>query len=198
MGIAVLGTGVGVAIGEYSYQDVKKKSEDVHQEFRIVQDLKSSLASAQLHERTLAALVQVSNRRSIQPHRMQAEFRKEYAELQNYAKAADQAWLALKASYREPAVEESQAELAIFQSLVADYDGVTGQYVKLIDQHVATVEMATGQFANPAALRSILIELDRHSLSSGFHEFVHNSERLFEIFLEEDDKVRADLGKRSS
>ncbi|MGB7443872.1 MAG: HAMP domain-containing protein [Coleofasciculaceae cyanobacterium] len=115
--------------------------------------------------------------------------------MHEYAKAGDRAWLSLKTSYREATVKELMEELEIFQSMLRKYDGVTQEYVQLVDNLFPTVETETEQPINPAALPTVLIELDKHSLSPQFHEFIENSQQLFESVLQEEREVEASLEK---
>ncbi|HEY9623346.1 MAG TPA: ATP-binding protein [Crinalium sp.] len=193
LGVAVLGTSSGIALGEYYHYEAKEHREDVEQEVRILQALQSELAFTQIHERVLAAQLQELQRHSGQQTILLSAFRSEYAKLRSHAKDGVETWSNLKASYREATVIETEEELAVFQDMLKRHDDIPHRYIELVNELAPTVERATRQPGDLAALQLVLKELDQHSLSGDFRQFMQQSESLFDTVLAEEQEVEESI-----
>ncbi len=114
LGIAVMGTAAGFAIGDYYQQQARKQEHDAIEEIHLLHSLQTNLLLAQSHQQHFADSTQDLE-----------HLQEDYSHVSMHLVEFNQLWSEFKSSYenQEKAnVQESTAEIKAFHRLVQNYD----------------------------------------------------------------------------
>ncbi|MDX2240262.1 MAG: ATP-binding protein [Leptolyngbyaceae cyanobacterium bins.302] len=195
LGIALSGVMAGILIGNYYHYQAREQQAKVKADFRLVAALKFNLANAQIHERTLTALLQAFKSGSIQKKAFYESFQEEGDEVREYAEAANRLWSNLKQTYENAAIAKTSINPSSFQALLKQHDGLTEAYVQQLNTWIPKMIAGEKQSPDPAVLQKMMIQLDQHTLSPKFHGFVESVEELFEVLLKEEEVAERQLDR---
>jgi two-component system NtrC family sensor kinase len=132
LGIVVGGVIAGTHISSIKQDAAELLLEDAKEELELPVLIQEQLVLAESHQRLLPSLL--GNSEEWQEH------------VQDYELAittAEQAWQELRASYTNPEVKETNAELEIAEGLIEDYDNFIGNYHHQISKLIKTIDPAT-------------------------------------------------------
>ncbi len=182
LGIAVLGTTVGLLIGNNYQNYAQNLREDTLEESELLIDLQRYLLEVQIHHQYFAVLLQ-------QPD----IFKKEYSRFKNHARLAQNKWLALKESYQNPEVDELEEEVELFNNLIKKYDSIIQLYTQRIEALLQHIEPSN---LNPEEIETAqkkFLELSKSPLGLNVRNFVYDLEEILEEVEEERPHAKAVL-----
>ena len=119
LSIAILGTSIGIIIGNSYQKEAEEAVEDALEEIQLLKNVKNSLSNTQLHHKRLIVFLD-------QPKL----FQQEVDSFQEGAAKFNQSWSQFKNYYENEAAEESPEELEKVASLQENYDGAVSIYVQ--------------------------------------------------------------------
>ena len=119
LSIAILGTSIGIIIGNSYQKEAEEAVEDALEEIQLLKNVKNHLSNTQLHHKRLIVFLD-------QPKL----FQQEVDSFQEGAAKFNQSWSQFKNYYENEAAEESPEELEKVASLQENYDGAVSIYVQ--------------------------------------------------------------------
>ena len=182
LGIAVLGTTVGLFIGNDYQNYAKNLREDALEESEFLIDLQRYLLEVQIHHQYFAVLLQ-------QPDL----FQEEYSRFQKHARLAQKNWLALKESYQNPDVDELEEEVELFNNLIKNYDSIIQVYTQRIEALLQEIDPSNLKPEDIEAAQKKFLDLSKSSLGLNVRSFVYDLEELIEEVEEERPHAKAVL-----
>jgi signal transduction histidine kinase len=163
LGVAVLGTGIGILIADYQQKLALAKVDDVLEELDIISDLQVSVLQTSNHQQKIKELLS-------QP----VLLKQEYVEFQAHYNNFRQSWAKFKDSNGGTAGQENierDGEVEAINSFVAKYEGVPEAYIKSIDRLLPRLNPATIKPANVTSIQADLTELERSALMAKINTF---------------------------
>ncbi|MGL5082582.1 MAG: sensor histidine kinase [Microcoleaceae cyanobacterium] len=185
LGLATLGTWLGVTIGDAQQRKADLLKEDLYKELSLIIDLQTSILEAKEYQHQLTALVNDP-----------VQFQNAYQGFRTYSENALEAWEQLTKSYENPLVEETDEELEIFNTLNRKYDGLLESYQQQINTVVQKIDLSNRTAESVAANQKILLALDygNHTVSK-VNYFFNEIKELVETVREEEQEVDQALRK---
>ena len=182
LSIAVLGTTIGLVIGNAYQRHAYQLREDELEERELLDALQHSLHKMQNHELKILLWRKHPTR-----------FNQEYSLFLEQVVSLQQAWLQLKESYDDGEVEERDEELAIFQELLADYPTVAQEYPQKIKQLTKTLAAANLTTTERDTIQKLIFEFEQNTLNQKIANFQANLEKLAENIEQEIPEAKSAL-----
>ncbi len=186
-GVAFGGSLVGLGLGAHFYHQAALQMEDALEEKRLPIEFQTELMRSRMHRKEVIALLE-------QPQLMQQE-------VQNYhihAEEVQRAWAQLKYSYANAAVEESEAELLLFQRLVREYDTVLQDYFRQVDRLFVELDALNRATLTPqkiVAIRNQWLAVSLHPSALKLRALTDDLDRIVTIALEEEQAATLALNR---
>ncbi|NJK40116.1 MAG: HAMP domain-containing protein [Oscillatoriales cyanobacterium SM2_3_0] len=177
MGLATLGTWLGVQIGNAHQKQAEILREDVLEELLSVMDVQLNTLEAKEYQQGLAALVK-------EPERFQSN----YAEFLEYTEAAREAWAELEDSYEaaeSAGIRETDEELDVFNNVQKKYGGALDNYEQQVRTIVESVDLLDNSPESIAANQEIFLALGRNPIINELDDFIHGLEDLVDAVIDE-------------
>lgn len=182
LSIAVVGTTLGIAIGNGYQHYAKALRDDTLEEFKVFSDLQTQLLYARVHQQQLAAELE-------HPEHLQEE----YSGFRRHIAIARQRWEQIDAAYEEEEVEETSEELAALAELRENYTGLIAAYEQEMAGLWQQIERSRSSPEQLEQVRSRLGEFDHLPIVEDLPPFLTQLEQLVEIVLEEEADAEAAL-----
>ena len=190
LGVAVLGTGIGILIADYQQKLALAKVDDVLEELDIISDLQLSVLQTYNHQLQIKGLLD----RSPLPQQEYVDFKKHYNSFQ-------QSWVKFRDSHGGTAGEEKdehKGEVEAINSFMAKYKGTPETYIKSIDRLLSRLNPATLNPANVSSIQADLTELERSALMAKIHTFSDDLLVLIKHTYEEYEEAEVELNASNS
>lgn len=181
LGTAILGTGAGVLIGHYYESQAERKRKDVLEEIRLSEAVQHHLLLAQVNQYRLVSML-------LYPERLQQR----YGHFREHLAQTKTAWTELKASSKQPQVEETPGELEAWNRLLK-YDGLLDDYLKEVDYLVNRFDLLNLSSERIDAARERLLVFNGGSMGLKLLEFTEALEELVKITSQEEAEAEAAL-----
>ncbi|MEM9009004.1 MAG: histidine kinase dimerization/phospho-acceptor domain-containing protein, partial [Cyanobacteria bacterium P01_F01_bin.86] len=184
LGVAVIGTVSGIAIGNRYEQRAYAIQQDAIGEILELKDLESSLTQLRVNERDLVTWLD-------DPQQFQATYRAYRENVREF----QESWAELLEEYEEDAEEgiEREEELEFLENLIENYNGVLGPYLQEVDSFIEDLNFSELQGIKLSESRQALIEFNRRPVSLKLTEFSDELSKFVEsieaIELEEANEV---------
>ncbi|NEO95168.1 MAG: hypothetical protein F6K56_35230, partial [Moorea sp. SIO3G5] len=182
LGIAVLGTTVGLLIGNDYQNYAQNLREDALEESELLMDLQRHLLEIQIHHQYFAVLFQ-------QPE----IFQEEYSRFRKNARLAQHNWLTLKESYKNPEVDELEEEVELFNNLIKNYDSLIEVYSQRVEALLQPIDPSNLKPEEIEAAQQKFLELSKSHLGLNLRSFVYDLEEILEEVEEERPHAKAVL-----
>ncbi|NEO46687.1 MAG: response regulator [Moorea sp. SIO4A3] len=182
LGIAVLGTTVGLLIGNEYQNYAQNLREDTLEESELLMDLQRYLLEVQIHHQYFAVMFQ-------QPEL----FHEEYSRFKKHSRLAQQNWLALKESYKNPEVYELEEEVELFNNLIKNYDSLIQVYTQRIEALLRQIDPSNLTPENIEKSQKKFLDLSKSPLGLNLRSFVYDLEEIIEEVEEERPHAKAVL-----
>ena len=169
LSIAVVGTTMGLVVGNTYQRQAYQLREDELEEREILNALEHNLHKMQNHE--LKILLWGHNPNSL--NREYALFLERVARLQ-------QTWLQLEESYQYAEVEERDEELVIFEKLRADYPTIVQEYPQKLQQLRKELAAAHLTTSNQDTIQKLIFEFEQNTLNQKIANFQATLAKLAE------------------
>ena len=182
LGIAVLGTTVGLLIGNNYQNYAQNLREDTLEESELLIDLQRYLLEVQIHHQYFAVLFQ-------QPE----IFHEEYSAFKKHSRLAQQNWFALKESYKKPEVDELEEEVELLNNLIKNYDSLIQVYTQRIEALLREIDPSNLTPEHIDQAQKKFLDLSKSPLGLNLRSFVYDLEELIEEVEEERPHAKAVL-----
>ncbi|NEP53805.1 MAG: hypothetical protein F6K65_35395, partial [Moorea sp. SIO3C2] len=182
LGIAVLGTTVGLLIGNNYQNYAQNLREDTLEESELLMDLQRYLLEVQIHHQYFAVLFQ-------QPDL----FQEEYSRFKKHSRLAQHNWLALKESYKNSEVDELEEEVELLNNLIKNYDSIIKAYTQRIEALLQHIDPSNLKPEEIEAAQKKFLELSKSPLGLNLRNFVYDLEEIIEEVEEERPHAKAVL-----
>ncbi|NEO69949.1 response regulator [Moorena sp. SIO3H5] len=182
LGIAVLGTTVGLLIGNNYQNYAQNLREDTLEESELLMDLQRYLLEVQIHHQYFAVLLQ-------QPDL----FQEEYSRFKKHSRLAQHNWLGLKESYKNPEVDELEEELELVNNLIKNYDSLIQVYSQRIEALLKHIDPSNLKPEEIEAAQKKFLDLNKSPLGLNLRSFVYDLEEIIEEVEEERPHAKAVL-----
>ena len=182
LSLAVVGTTIGLIIGNAYQRHAYRLREDELEERELLNALQHSLNKMQNHELKIIFWGQNPTR-----------FNQEYLLFLDDVTKFQQAWLQLEASYQEAEVEERDKELDIFQRLVADYPTVAQDYPQKIQQLIKTLSADYLTTETQDNISKLIFEFNQNTFHQKIDNFQVNLSKLAEDIEQEIPEAKSAL-----
>ena len=180
LGIAVVGTVVGFAVGNAYQSRAQQLRDRVQEETALVHQLETNLLQAQMHQQSLMLFQEPDL------------FWQEAALLREKIATADRLWTALKMSQNSP-VEVSNPRVAAFAHLVAEYNGVADAYFQPIESQLQYLDPFALESEDFDATRLALAALHRSGEAAQFRQFLADLGEIVALTADERQAADAEL-----
>ena len=163
LGVAVLGTGLGILIADHQQKLALAKVDDVLEELNIISRLQADVLQTSNHQQKIKELL-------AQP----VLLKQEYVEFKEHYDNFRQSWAKFKDSNGGTAGQENierDGEVAAINSFLAKHEGVPEAYIKSIDILLPRIDPATIKPGNIANIQADLTELERSALMAKINTF---------------------------
>ena len=135
LSIAILGTSIGILIGNSYQKEAEEAVEDALEEIQLLKNVKNSLSNTQIHHKRLIVFLD-------QPKL----FQQEVDRFQEDSAKFSQSWFQFKGYYENEELEENPTELAKVALLQKKYEDAVSIYVQQTESILAKI--------NPSQLNS--------------------------------------------
>ncbi|MGL5058460.1 MAG: ATP-binding protein [Microcoleus sp.] len=187
LGVAVVGTGIGVLIADYKQKIALAKVDDVLEELKVISRLQVDVLHTSNQQQKIKGLLD----RPILLQQEYVEFRKHYQQFK-------QSWAKFKTSRGGTAGEEEdehEGEVEAINAFLTKYEGVPETYIAAIDRVLIRLNPATIARGNITSIQADLTMLSRSTLVLEIHDFSHEllsiSERMYEEYEESEKAIEA-------
>ena len=184
LGVAVIGTVSGIAMGNRYERQAYAIQQDAIEEILELKDLEKALTHLRVNERDLITWLD-------NPERFQSVYTNYQANVQEFREN----WAELIEDYEEDAEQgvEREEELEFLENLIEQYGDTLEPYLQEVDYLIKDLELAELQGSKLIEARQDLVELHRRPASLKLNEFSEKLSELVEsieqIELEEADEV---------
>jgi signal transduction histidine kinase len=175
LGIAVAGTSLGIGIGNAYQNHAQMLIEDVLEETRLIHLLQMNVAHAQVAQLQFVGLLE-------QPQRLQDQ----HSLFLKHLGTAQETWSELTDSYEEPEVEETEDEMAMFESILNQHDRLLEQYSQQTQVLWEQIDPSKARSEEIEEAQQRLLEFNRSPISMELQIFLEKLEKLIEVLLEEE------------
>ncbi|NEO15561.1 MULTISPECIES: response regulator [unclassified Moorena] len=182
LGIAVLGTTVGLLIGNGYQNYAQNLREDTLEESELLMDLQRYLLEIQIHHQYFAVMFQ-------QPEL----FHEEYSRFKKHSRLAQQNWLALKESYKNSEVYELPEEVELLNNLIKNYDSLIQVYTQRIEALLRQIDPSNLTPEHIEKAQKKFLDLSKSPLGLNLRSFVYDLEEIIEEVEEEIPHAKAVL-----
>lgn len=163
LGVAVVGTAIGVLIADYQQKLAIAKVDDVLEELDIISRLQVNVLQTSNHQQKIKRLL-------TQPLLL----KQEYLELKEYYDNFQQSWAKFKASNGGTVGQEKderEGEVEAINTFLAKYEGVPEAYIQSIDRLLSRLNPATIKPENITSIQADLTELESSALMAEINTF---------------------------
>ena len=181
--ITIIGTSIGIIIGNSFEEKAQKLREDTQEEIYLPTQLKIEVLYAQTRQQQLIAVLDNPQ-----------EFEDTYKEFLVHINQAQKLWQNLKESYENPEVEEYEEELELMANLIDKYDNVLKEYEENVSTIITKIELVDlSNSQNLEEVINILNNLNLSILVQEIREFIEETDEIIEEVLEEEEDAFAAL-----
>jgi len=182
--IAILGTTIGILVGDRYHHQARLQYEDALEENLLTGQLEINLLNMQIHYQKFLSLLG-------QPRRS----REEYNKLQDYAEVSSQLWKKLKTSYDNPQVVETNEETTIFQHLSNQYGSAPEAYLQQLESMTTDLNNTQWSPAEVEILKNRLSQFQYGEIYQQLHQLAEEIQPLSKVVAKEKEAVQASLEK---
>ncbi len=182
LGVAVVGTGIGILIADHQQKLAVAKVDDVLEELDIITRLQVDVLQTSNHQQKIKELL-------AQP----VLLKEEYVEFQEHYNNFRQSWAKFKASNGGTAGQEyieRDGEVEAVNAFLVKYQGVPETYIQAIDRLLPRLNPATLNPANIASIQADLTELERSVLMAKINTFSKDILVIVKNIYEEYEEVK--------
>ncbi|MEG3850875.1 sensor histidine kinase [Microcoleus sp. herbarium13] len=177
LGVAVVGTGLGILIADHQQKLAVAKVDDVLEELDIITRLQVDVLQTSNHQQKIKELL-------AQPGLL----KQEYVEFKEHYDNFKQSWVKFKASNGGTAGQENierEGEVEAVNSFLAKHEGVPEAYITSIDRLLPRINPAKIEPANIASIQADLTKLEQSALMAKINTFSKDIFFLVEMIYEE-------------
>lgn len=179
LGVAVVGTGIGILIADHQQKLAVAKVDDVLEELDIITRLQVDVLQTSNHQQKIKELL-------AQP----VLLKEEYVEFQEHYNNFRQSWAKFKDSNGGTAGQECDGEVEAVNAFLVKYQGVPETYIQAIDRLLPRLNPATLNPANIASIQADLTELERSVLMAKINTFSKDILVIVKNIYEEYEEVK--------
>lgn len=182
LGVAVVGTGIGILIADHQQKLAVAKVDDVLEELDIITRLQVDVLQTSNHQQKIKELL-------AQP----VLLKEEYVEFQEHYNNFRQSWAKFKDSNGGTAGQEyieRDGEVEAVNAFLVKYQGVPETYIQAIDRLLPRLNPATLNPANIASIQADLTELERSVLMAKINTFSKDILVIVKNIYEEYEEVK--------
>jgi signal transduction histidine kinase len=190
LGVAVLGTGIGILIADHQQKLALAKVDDVLEELNLISGLQINVLHTSNHQLKIKELLD----RPAQLKHEYVEFKKNYQNFQ-------QSWAKFKTSHGGTAGQEKierDGEIEAITAFLKKHQGVPEAYIQAIDRLLPRLNPATIKPANITSIQADMTELERSVLMAQIHTFSHDILALIEMIYEEYEEAEVAIDASNS
>ena len=182
LSIAILGTSIGIIIGNSYQKEAEEAVEDALEEIQLLKNVKNSLSNTQLHHKRLIVFLD-------QPKL----FQQEVDSFQEGAAKFNQSWSQFKNYYEHEAAEESPEELEKVASLQENYDGAVSIYVQQTENILGKINSFQLNSEEIITARQLLLDFYNSSTVLKILDFGNDLEIALDVFIidEQEDVINS-------
>ena len=177
LGVAVVGTGIGIFIADYEQKLAIAKVDDVLEELDMISDLQVNALHASNHLLKIKAFLD-----------RPAQLQEEYVELKKHHQILQQIWAKFKTSHGGTAGQEKvegEGEVEAITTFLAKYQGVPEAYIDAIARLLPRLDPATVKPENITSIQADMTELERSTLIAKMYTFSDDISIITKIVYEE-------------
>ncbi len=164
LGVAVVGTAIGILIADYQQKLAVAKVDDVLEELDIISRLQVDVLQTSNHQQKIKRLLLT------QPLLL----KQEYVELKEHYDNFQQSWAKFKVSGGGTAGQEKdehEGEVEAINTFLAKYEGVPEAYIQSIDRLLSRLNPDTIKPANISSIQADITELESSPLMAEINTF---------------------------
>ena len=182
LSIAILGTSIGIIIGNSYQKEAEEAVEDALEEIQLLKNVKNHLSNTQLHHKRLIVFLD-------QPKL----FQQEVDSFQEGAAKFNQSWSQFKNYYEHEAAEESPEELEKVASLQENYDGAVSIYVQQTENILGKINSFQLNSEEIITARQLLLDFYNSSTVLKILDFGNDLEIALDVFIidEQEDVINS-------
>ena len=182
LSIAILGTSIGIIIGNSYQKEAEEAVEDALEEIQLLKNVKNHLSNTQLHHKRLIVFLD-------QPKL----FQQEVDSFQEGAAKFNQSWSQFKNYYENEAAEESPEELEKVASLQENYDGAVSIYVQQTENILGKINSFQLNSEEIITARQLLLDFYNSSTVLKILDFGNDLEIALDVFIidEQEDVINS-------
>ncbi|NJM61655.1 MAG: HAMP domain-containing protein [Oscillatoriales cyanobacterium RU_3_3] len=163
LGIAVVGTGIGIFIADYKQKIAVAKVEDVLEELEILSRLQVDVLQTYNHQ---LKIKQVLDRKELA--------QQEYIDFKEHYQNLQQSWTNFKDSHGGTAGQEKfehPGEVEAINAFLIKYEGVPETYFQAIDRLLSRLNPDNIKSANITSIQTDITKLEQSILMAKVHKF---------------------------
>ncbi|NJK68854.1 MAG: HAMP domain-containing protein [Microcoleus sp. SU_5_3] len=163
LGIAVVGTGIGILIADHQQKLALAKVDDVLEELDIISRLQVDTLQTSNHQQKIKELL-------AQP----VLLKQEYVEFKGHYNNFQKSWAKFKTTNGGTAGEEKsehEGEVEAINAFLAKYEAVPETYIQSIDRLLVRLNPATIKPVNIASIQADMTKLERSMLMAKINTF---------------------------
>lgn len=182
LGIVVGGVIAGTHISSMKQAAAEMLLEDAEEELELPVLIQEQLILAESHQRLLPSLIDSSE-----------EWQEHVQDFELAITTAEQAWEELKASYGNPKIEETDAELEVSENLIEDYDNFIESYHRRVSNLIENIDPTTASASEREIIQLELLAFNTLEQIQVLDAFDADLNRLVEAVREEKIEAEAAL-----
>jgi PAS domain S-box-containing protein len=177
LGITILGTGIGVFLGNQLEQEALEQEEHARTEISVLYRLQTAVLQIRTHQQQLIPLTEFPD-----------DFEEEYAHVLEHSEILQQTWLELQSFSQEMARDEKN-HIKILQ-LLQTYTGIPEQYLQQLNQLVQQIDPQ--QLNTPEEIQTaqaLLLEFTNSNIALTFDGISDDLTSLVQSSFEDTEKA---------
>jgi signal transduction histidine kinase len=190
LGIAVVGTGIGILIADHQQKLALAKVDDVLEELDIISRLQVDALQTSNHQQKIKELL-------TQP----VLLKQEYVEFKGHYNNFQKSWAKFKTSNGGTAGQEKdehEGEVAAINSFLAKYEAVPETYIQSIDSLLLRLDPATIKPVNITSIQADMTKLERSVLMAKINTFSQDLLVLIKHTYEEYEEAEVEIDASNS
>ncbi|MGL5058640.1 MAG: ATP-binding protein [Microcoleus sp.] len=163
LGVAVVGTGIGIFIADYKQKIAVAKVEDVLEELDLISHLQVDVLQTYNHQLKIKEAIDRSELTQ-----------QEYIDFKEHYQNFQQSWTNFKASHGGTAGQEKfehPGEVEAVNAFLTKYEGVPETYIQTIDRLLSRINPDNIKSANITSIQTDLTKLEQSILMAKVHQF---------------------------
>ena len=186
VGVALVGTTLGVMIGNNYQQYGYDLRDDFLEEIETIITLQNHLLHLQKHQQQFFALLDDPE-----------TFREEYKLFKKHQEKVYELWDEFKETHNELKTGDDEEELEMVRDIIEKYDGNEVDYTRQLDATLQVIDFDNPSPENIERLRNLLIQFAQNPLSRRLRQQVIDLEELLEEVEEEREPAEVAMARAS-